>query len=57
MVRQDTSVQQEELLRRITEIEEKLGVGGVVRSPYAGVIKAIKWLGQTNQELKEEAWR
>ena len=54
VVQQDTSVQQGELLRQITEVEEKLGLVGVVRSPYGGAVKSLKWLEQTDQELQVE---
>ena len=54
VVQQDTSVQQRKLFRQVTEVEEKLGLVGVVRSPYDGLIKSIKWLIQKDQELQIE---
>jgi hypothetical protein len=52
---QANSLQQVLLMSQLKEIEAKLDAVGVVRSPYAGTIKKIKWLGQTGQELLVEA--
>jgi hypothetical protein len=48
----DSSGRQGELLGKMRELERQLDE--VVRSPYAGVVKKIKWLGQVNQELGVE---
>jgi hypothetical protein len=50
-VGQETSIQQALLMAQLRDIEARLDGVGVVRSPYAGTIKKIKWLGQVNQEL------
>ena len=50
----DVSAKWAELLGKIREIEKQLDALGVVRSPYAGIIKKIKWLGQTEQDLLTE---
>lgn len=50
-VGQDTSVQQVLLMAQLRDIEARLHEVGVVRSPYNGIIKKIKWLDQVNQEL------
>lgn len=49
------ALQQVLLMSQLKEIEAKLDEAGVVRSPYVGTIKKIKWLEQTNQELFVEA--
>jgi hypothetical protein len=46
----DMSVQQVLLMSQLREIEAKLDEVGVVRSPYDGKVKKIKWIGQTDQE-------
>jgi biotin carboxyl carrier protein len=51
----DTSLQEVLLMSQLKDIEARLNGVGVVRSPYAGTIKKIKWLGQTGQELLVEA--
>lgn len=43
-----------EHLGKIREIEKQLDTLGVVRSPYRGHIKSMKWLGQTDQDLQVE---
>jgi endonuclease YncB( thermonuclease family) len=48
----DTSLQQALLQSQLNEVNSKLTHLGVVRSPYDGTIKSIKWSGQTNQELQ-----
>lgn len=50
----DSSIQQAKILSKIQEVNGKLNSVGVVRSPYSGQIKAVKWLGQTDQELQVE---
>ncbi|MGB7417398.1 MAG: efflux RND transporter periplasmic adaptor subunit [Thermosynechococcaceae cyanobacterium] len=45
---------QVELLGKVQEIERQLESREVVRSPYDGIIKSIKWVGQTGQELQVE---
>jgi hypothetical protein len=52
--RQDTSVQQDLLMAQLSDVEARLDGVGVVRSPYAGIIKKIKWLSQTDQDLLTE---
>jgi uncharacterized membrane protein len=49
-----TSVQQVLLMAQLREVEARLDGMGVVRSPYSGMIKKIKWVGQVNQELTVE---
>jgi hypothetical protein len=51
---QDNSLQQVVLMSQIREIEGKLNEVGVVRSPYDGTVKKIKWLCQINRELMVE---
>jgi hypothetical protein len=51
---QDTSVQQALLVSQLRDIEARLDGVGVVRSPYNGTVKKIKWVGQVNQELTVE---
>ncbi|MGF1601774.1 MAG: hypothetical protein ACFCU8_07090 [Thermosynechococcaceae cyanobacterium] len=51
---QDLSTQQAELWARIRAIDKKLATLGIVRSPYPGIIKSIKWLAQKDQELQLE---
>lgn len=46
--------QQVELLRQIRRTEEQLVSLGVVKSPYSGLIKSVKWLEQTDQDLRAE---
>jgi hypothetical protein len=53
-VGQDASVQQTLLMSQLRDVEAKLDGVGVVRSPYAGIIKKIKWLSQTDQDLLTE---
>jgi hypothetical protein len=52
---QDNSVQQALLMSQLRDVEARLDGMGVVRSPYDGTIKKIKWLGQTEQALLVEA--
>lgn len=52
--RSEVVTERAELLSEIRELEEQLGSVGVVRSPYAGVIQSIKWLGQVDQTLQVE---
>jgi multidrug efflux pump subunit AcrA (membrane-fusion protein) len=52
---QDTSLQQVLLMSQLKDVEVRMDGVGMVRSPYAGTIKKIKWLGQTGQELFVEA--
>jgi hypothetical protein len=54
-VGQDTSVQQALLMSQLRDIEMRLDGVGVVRSPYSGMVKKIKWLGQTDQAFLVEA--
>lgn len=51
-VQQSQRTQKAQLLDKVRTIEEKLYTGGIVRSPYSGHIKSIKWLQQNDQELK-----
>ncbi len=51
---QDTSLQQVLLMSQLRDMEEKLAKVGVVRSPYDGTVKSIKWLGQQQQALEVE---
>jgi multidrug efflux pump subunit AcrA (membrane-fusion protein) len=51
---QDTSLQQVLLMSQLRDIEARLDGVGVVRSPYDGSIKSIKWLGQREQILEVE---
>lgn len=53
-VKPDASAKRAELLRKIREIEEQLDSSEAVRSPYAGVVKAIKWLEQIDQAILVE---
>lgn len=48
------SAKRVEYLEKIQEIEKQLGTLGVVRSPYGGVVKAIKWLRQVDHEIQVE---
>jgi hypothetical protein len=50
-VGQDASVQQTLLMSQLRDVEARLDGVGVVRSPYPGTVRKIKWLGQVNQEL------
>ncbi|BDM82946.1 hypothetical protein AM10699_58070 (plasmid) [Acaryochloris marina MBIC10699] len=50
-VRHNQSTQKAKLIAEIHTIENKLNTKGIVRSPYNGQIKSIKWLRQTDQEL------
>jgi hypothetical protein len=52
---QDNSVQQALLMAQLKDVEVRLDGVGVVRSPYDGTVKKIKWLGQTEQALLVEA--
>lgn len=54
VVNSDVSAQRAELLGKIREIENQMDSLGVVRSPYSGVVKAIKWLGQVDREIQVE---
>jgi hypothetical protein len=47
----DNSGQQALLVSQLRDVEARLDGVGVVRSPYSGMIKKIKWVGQVNQEL------
>jgi hypothetical protein len=51
---QDTSVQQALLMSQLRDVDARLDGVGVVRSPYDGTIKKIKWMNQVNQELAVE---
>jgi hypothetical protein len=51
---QDTSLQQVLLMSQLKDIEVRLNGVGMVRSPYNGTIKKIKWSSQINQELTVE---
>jgi hypothetical protein len=51
---QDTSLQQILLMSQLKDVEARLNGVGVVRSPYNGTVKKIKWVGQVNQELTVE---
>ncbi|MGF1602937.1 MAG: efflux RND transporter periplasmic adaptor subunit [Thermosynechococcaceae cyanobacterium] len=53
-LQQDTFAQQTELFQRLRDAEEKLESLGAAKSPYDGIVKAIKWLGQTDQNLQVE---
>jgi hypothetical protein len=53
-VRQDTSLQQVLLMSQLKDVEARLDGVGVVRSPYDGIVKKLKWLGQNDQELLVE---
>jgi hypothetical protein len=48
---QDNSVQQALLMSQLKDVEARLAGMGVVRSPYDGTVKKIKWLNQVNREL------
>lgn len=50
----DTSLEQAQITTQLNSIESELSQLGVVRSPYAGAIKKIKWLGQSDSELVAE---
>lgn len=52
--RKDTSLEQAQVVTQLKSIESELALLGVVRSPYAGAIKKIKWLGQSDRELVAE---
>lgn len=54
VVRSDIPAKRAELLEKVQELEKHLGLLGVVRSPYSGVVKAIKWLGQVDQKIQVE---
>jgi hypothetical protein len=51
---QDTSLQQVLLMSQLKDVEARLAGVGVVRSPYNGNIKKIKWAGQADRELEIE---
>lgn len=53
-VSQDTPLQQMLLMSQLKDIEEKLDGVGVVRSPYDGTIKKIKWVEQADRDLQVE---
>jgi hypothetical protein len=53
-VGQDTSVQRLLLLSQLRDVEARLAGVGTVRSPYAGIVKKIKWVGQIDQVLQAE---
>jgi hypothetical protein len=53
-VGRDASVQQALLVSQLRDVETRLDGVGVVRSPYNGTVKKIKWVGQVNQELTVE---
>jgi len=50
----DTSLEQAQINTQLSSVETELARLGVVRSPYGGTIKKIKWVGQTDQELVAE---
>jgi hypothetical protein len=50
-VGQDTSGQEALLMSQLRDVEARLDRVGVVRSPYAGTVKKIKWVGQTDREF------
>lgn len=50
----DTTQQQADTISKLREVDGKISTLGVVHSPYSGVIKSIRWLGQKNQELQVE---
>jgi endonuclease YncB( thermonuclease family) len=50
----DTSLEQAQVVTGLKSIESELALLGIVRSPYAGAIKKIKWLGQSDSELVAE---
>ncbi len=50
----DTSLEQAQLVTQLKSIESELASLGVVRAPYAGTIKKIKWVSQSDQELVAE---
>lgn len=51
---QDTSLEQAQLLAQLNSVESGLERFGIVKSPYTGSIKKIKWVGQTDSELVAE---
>jgi endonuclease YncB( thermonuclease family) len=51
---QDNSLEQAQILTQLSSIESELTRLGVVRSPYAGTVKKIKWVGQSDQQLLAE---
>jgi hypothetical protein len=53
-VQRDTTPEQARILMQLREIETQLAGLGMVRSPYPGTIKKVKWLGQTDQQLQVE---
>jgi multidrug efflux pump subunit AcrA (membrane-fusion protein) len=48
---QDTSGQEALLVSQLRDVEARLDEVGVVRSPYNGTIKKIKWVGQADREF------
>lgn len=54
VVQSDVLAKRAERLEKIRELEQQLGTLGVVRSPYSGVVKAIKWLEQVDHEIQVE---
>lgn len=53
-VGQDASEEQTLLMAQLKDVEARLDGVGMVRSPYDGTIKKIKWIGQSNRELLVE---
>jgi hypothetical protein len=53
-VDQDNAGQQALLMSQLRDVEARLDGVGVVRSPYDGTVKKIKWLKQVNRELVVE---
>jgi multidrug resistance efflux pump len=49
---QDKSVQQTLLMSQLKDVEVRLAGMGVVRSPYDGIVKKIKWVEQVDRELQ-----
>jgi hypothetical protein len=51
---QDTSLQQVMLMSQLRDVEARLDGVGVVRSPYDGTVKRIKWVEQADRGLQVE---
>jgi hypothetical protein len=51
---QDTSLQQVLLMSQLNNVEARVDGVGVVRSPYDGSVKKIKWIEQADRELQVE---
>ncbi|NJR56448.1 MAG: efflux RND transporter periplasmic adaptor subunit [Acaryochloris sp. CRU_2_0] len=51
---QDTSLQQVLLMSQLKDVEARLDGVGMVRSPYHGTIKKIKWIAQADRALTVE---